>query len=110
MDKINNTIKTVLDPILLDNPYVKTFIILLLAAYPALARPKLPNSIEKLFEKPLVRFVLITYIIYDLETSKDIYLAVIISLLFLVMMHQINKNRLNKELEKINRIKQNKNL
>ena len=103
MDKINNYIKPILDPILIDNPYVKTFIIVLLAAYPALARPNLPSSIEKMFEKPLVRFILITYIIYDLETSKDLYLAITISLLFLVIIHQINKKFMDKELNKSNK-------
>ena len=86
-----------------DNPYIKNFIILFLAAYPALARPDLPHYLEKLFEKPFVRFIMIAYIIYDLETSKDINLAILISLLFLIIMHKLNRSKINKELEKINK-------
>jgi hypothetical protein len=96
MDRFNQAVKPILDPIH-SNLYIKTFIILFLSAYPALARPELPSSIEKIFEKPLVRFVLIAYIVYDLDSSKNIYLAIIISLLFLIIIHQItNKKNKNK--------------
>ena len=96
MNRFNEAIKPILEPIH-SNLYIKTFIILLLSAYPALARPELPSSIEKLFEKPLVRFVLISYIVYDIDSTKDIYLAIIISLLFLIIVHQItNKKNKNK--------------
>ena len=87
-----------------DNIYVKTTIILFLAAYPALARPKLPLYLERMFENTFVRFVLISYVIYEIEVVKDIQISVIISLIFLLIMHNINKTKINRDIEKMSNV------
>lgn len=81
------------------NIHVKTFLLLTFAAYPILARPKLPNFIEKLFSNILVRFLLIAYIVYNIEVVKDKQLAIIVTVVFLSIMHFVNKKSLEKELE-----------
>ena len=88
------------------NHYIKNFILLFLAVYPSVVRPKLPNNLEVLFENSYVRFILIAYVIYDIEPKKNIPLAIIISLIFLLIIHYIdnyydekenNKNNNNKK-------------
>lgn len=82
-----------------ENIYAKTLLLLIFAAYPILARPKLPNFIEKLFSNILVRLLLISYIVYNIEVVKDKQLAIIVTIVFLSIMHFINKQKLKKELE-----------
>jgi hypothetical protein len=80
-----------------DNSYIKNFILLFLTVYPSMARPTLPNNMEKLFENQFVRFILIAYVIYDIETTKNIPLAITISLLFLILIHQMDDYYYKKE-------------
>jgi len=79
------------------NKYVFPVVSLILGMYAALARPKLPKFIEKLFNNPIFRFAMISYIIY--RGNKDPQLAVMIAAAFLITMHMINKRQV-KKLEK----------
>jgi hypothetical protein len=76
-----------------DNKYVFPVLSLILGVYAALARPKLPKFIEKLFENPIFRLVMISFIIY--RGNKDPQLAVMIAAGFLITMHMINKQKVN---------------
>jgi hypothetical protein len=76
-----------------ENKYVLPVLSLILGVYAALARPKLPKFLEKLFENPIFRLVMISYIIY--RGNKDPQLSIMIAAAFLVTMHMINKQKLN---------------
>ena len=77
-----------------ENKYVLPVLSLFLGMYAALARPKLPNFIAKLFENPVFRLVMISYIIY--RGNKDPQLALMIAAAFLITMHMINKQQIEK--------------
>ncbi len=76
------------------NEYVYPVLIAFLAMYPALIRPKLPTYIEKLFENPIFRLVLISYILY--KSKRDMKMAIMIASVFLITMHMINKRKVDK--------------
>jgi hypothetical protein len=48
----------------------------------------------------LVRFLLISYIVYNLEVKKDLSLAMIVTIVFLSIMHFINKEKLKREINR----------
>jgi len=77
-----------------ENKYVLPILSLILGLYAALARPKLPKFIEKLFENPIFRLVMISYIIY--RGNNDPQLAVMIAAAFLITIHMINKRKVKK--------------
>ena len=81
-----------------ENKYVFPIVSLILGMYAALARPKLPKFIEQLFNNPIFRLAMISYIIY--RGNKDPQLAVMIASAFLITMHMINKRQV-KDLEKM---------
>ena len=72
-----------------ENKYVLPVLSLFLGMYAALARPKLPNFIGRLFENPVFRLIVISYIIY--RGNKDPQLSLMIAAAFLITMHMINK-------------------
>ncbi len=74
-----------------ENKYVLPVLSLFLGVYAALARPKLPKFIAKLFENPVFRLVMIAYIIY--RGNKDPQLSLMIAAAFLITMHMINKQQ-----------------
>ena len=74
-----------------ENKYVFHTLSLFLGMYAALARPKLPTFIAKLFENPFFRIVVISYIVY--RGNKDPQLSIMIATAFLVTIHMINKTR-----------------
>jgi hypothetical protein len=75
-----------------ENKYVLPVLSLFLGMYAALARPKLPNFIAKLFENPVFRLVVISYIIY--RGNKDPQLSLMIAAAFLITMHMVNKQQI----------------
>ena len=75
-----------------ENKYVLPVVSLFLGMYVALARPKLPSFIAKLFENPVFRLVVIAYIIY--RGNKDPQLSLMIAAAFLITMHMINKQQI----------------
>jgi len=79
-----------------ENKHVLPVISLVLGLYAALARPKLPKFVEKLFENPVFRLVMISYIIY--RGNRDPQLALMIAAAFLMTIHMINKAKIG-ELE-----------
>lgn len=73
------------------NKNVLPVLSLFLVVYVALARPKLPNFMVKLFENPVFRLVMISYIIY--RGNQDPQLSLMIAAGFLITMHMINKQK-----------------
>ena len=76
------------------NKYILPVLSLFLGMYAALARPTLPNFIIKLFENPVFRLVMISYIIY--RGNQDPQLSLMIATAFLITMHMINKQKVEK--------------
>jgi hypothetical protein len=76
------------------NPIVFPLLSLGLGVYVALARPTLPSYIVKLFENPVFRLVMIAYIIY--RGNQDPQLSLMIAAGFLITMHMINKQNVEK--------------
>ena len=76
------------------NKYILPVLSLFLGMYAALARPTLPNFIIKLFENPVFRLVMISYIIY--RGNQDPQLSLMIATAFLITMHMINKKKVEK--------------
>ncbi len=76
------------------NKYVLPVVSLFLGLYVALARPKLPKYIERLFENPVFRLVVISYILY--RGNNDPQLSLMIAAAFLITMHMINKQKIDK--------------
>ena len=77
-----------------ENKLVLPILSLILGVYAALARPKLPKFIERLFENPVFRLVMISYIIY--RGNNDPQLSLMIAAAFLITMHMINKQKVTK--------------
>jgi hypothetical protein len=75
-----------------EHKYVLPVLSLFLGMYAALARPKLPSFVAKLFENPVFRLVVISYIIY--RGNKDPQLSLMIAAAFLITMHMINKQKI----------------
>ncbi len=92
------------------NHYIKNFILLFLAVYPSVVRPKLPNHLEILFENWYVRFILIAYVIYDIEPTKNIPLAITVSLIFLLIIDYIDNYYDNKNNNKLDNNENNNKL
>jgi hypothetical protein len=88
-----------------ENKIVLPILALILGIYAALARPKLPKFIEKLFENSVFRLVMIAYIIY--RGNNDPQLAVMIAAAFLITMHMINKRRVKKISKYIRKARKN---
>jgi len=76
------------------NKYVLPILVLILGLYAALARPTLPKYVERLFENPVFRLVLLSYILY--RGNSDPQLSIMIASAFLITMHMINKQKIDK--------------
>ena len=83
-----------------ENKLVLPMLSLILGVYAALARPKLPKFVERLFENPVFRLAMISYIIY--RGNDEPQLSIMIAAAFLITMHMINKEKVNK-MEKMGR-------
>lgn len=81
-----------------ENKLVLPVLSLILGVYAALARPKLPKFIERLFENPVFRLAIISYIIY--RGNNDPQLSIMIAAAFLITIHMINKQKV-KGMEKM---------
>jgi len=85
-----------------NNKMVLPVVSLILGMYAALARPKLPKFIEKLFENTVFRIILISYLIY--RGNQDPQLSIMIAAAFLITMHLINKQKVSRiNLKKVGR-------
>lgn len=74
-----------------ENKYVLPIVIAIISMYAVLARPKLPTYIVKLFENTIFRLVVIAYVIY--RGNTDPALSLTITAIFLLIMHEINKEK-----------------
>jgi magnesium-transporting ATPase (P-type) len=85
----------------------KIIILLILISYISIILLKynslsLPEYIINLFENPLIRFLIIIFIL--LISFIDIQLTIIITIAFLLTVHIINKQKINKMIQNKNNI------
>ena len=97
------SIKTIID----NNIIIHIIISLFLVSYVILARPELPSYIVKIFENPLFRLVVISYILY--ESNNDLLLSVLVTFSFLLIMYLINKQNVKEMFKTCNCNKSDKN-
>jgi hypothetical protein len=90
-----------------ENKYVLPFVIAFLGMYGALARPKIPTYIEKLFQNTIFRLVVISYVIY--RGNSDPQLSLTIVAVFLLIMHSINKKSIEGLCDRECRLKNKQN-
>jgi hypothetical protein len=74
--------------------YVLPVLALILILYVSHVRPTLPNFVVELFQNNIFRFVVFTYIVY--RANHDPQSAVLIAALFLIIMHMVNKQYIDK--------------
>ena len=96
MDQINtflsNTMKN-FDNLML-NPYFATVITIILSVYAALASPKLPNFLKKLFDNSIFKVLIISFIAY--RANKNPQLSLLIAICFVVTLNFLAEKE-NKE-------------
>jgi len=92
MEQYNESVNRFMKP-LFDDEYLLPVVSLVVAIYAALAQPKTPNFLYKLFQNPLFRLVAISYIAY--RSTKNFQSSVLIAAAFLSTMQLINKGSLN---------------
>jgi len=92
-ETFDNSVHTYVDP-LISNQIVLAVLTLFLTVYVTYARPNLPKFIVKLFENPVFRLVIISYIVY--RANHCATSAIMIAAAFLITMHMINKQKLEK--------------
>ena len=92
-DTFDNNVHKYVDP-LISNQIVLAVLTLFLTVYVTYARPNLPKFIVKLFENPVFRLVIISYIVY--RANHCATSALMIAAAFLITMHMINKQKLEK--------------
>jgi hypothetical protein len=92
MERFNNLVNDFLNPIT-QNKYFLPVLSLTLGMYAALARPRTPAFIYRLFQNPIFRVIVIAYIIY--RSNKDISTAIMVSVAFLATMNMINRGSVN---------------
>lgn len=74
--------------------YVLPILALILILYVSHVRPTLPNFVVELFHNNIFRLVVCTYIVY--RANHDPQSAVLIAAVFLIIMHMVNKQYIDK--------------
>ena len=77
-------------------PYLLGFFSLILILYGSLAKQQLPNSVYILFNNNIFRLFIIIVIAYT--AIQDIRIGIITGLIYVIVMHQYNNNKINKNI------------
>lgn len=80
----------------LDNEYVTAGLSIFLIAYAGLAAPKLPESVAKLFDSQIVKFIMFFMIVY--VSRRNATVAIIATIALMVSLMTLNKIKVGKEL------------
>ena len=96
MDQINtflsNTMKS-FDQLMI-NPYFATVITIILSVYAALASPKLPNFLKKIFDNSIFKILIISFIAY--RANKNPQLSLLVAICFVITLNFLAEKE-NKE-------------
>jgi hypothetical protein len=86
MDNFDNAVKPYMS--VFDNEYVHAILIIILITYASLAAPRLPHSVVRLFEHPIVKFIFFFLIVY--VTKHSVVVSLISALVVLVLLMALN--------------------
>lgn len=92
-EKFDAMVNKYLEPSL-THKYVLPVLALILILYVSHVRPTLPNFVLELFHNNIFRLVVCTYIVY--RANHDPQSAVLIAAVFLIIMHMVNKQFIDK--------------
>ena len=92
MEQFNQSVNSVLLP-MTQNSIILSVVSLILVVYAIQARPKLPDSISKLFNNPLFRVAMLSYILY--KANHDPTVSIIVVVVFLGIMHMVNRKNVD---------------
>ena len=90
---------------LFKNDFASSTLSLILAVYAAMAGPKLPEPVAKLFENAIFRMCFMALILY--MSGRDLKLAIMVAVAFSVTMTVLNEQRVAEGF--VDGIKQNMN-
>ncbi len=80
----------------LDNEYVSAALTLFLIVYAGVAAPKLPENVARLFDNPLVKFLVFFLIAY--MARKNPTVAIIAAIGLMVSLHTLSRYKVNRRL------------
>jgi len=83
----------------LDNPYVSGALIVFLVVYAAMAAPRLPNYIAKLFDYTLFKLFIFFLIVY--VSKKNATVALVASVALMVSLMALDKLKLSESMEDV---------
>lgn len=96
MERFNTGVKNTFSTLKLDNEYVSAIIIVFLVVYASMAAPRLPESVAKLFEKDVFRFVVFFAVAYLAKQNATV--AVVAALALLVTLQAVNRLTMEREM------------
>lgn len=99
---LNNTMKG-FDQLML-NPYFATILTIILTVYAALASPKLPNFLKKLFDNTIFKIFIISFIAY--RANKNPQLSILIAICFVITLNYLAEKETKETFEQIERFNQ----
>ena len=99
---LNNTMKS-FDQLML-NPYFATILTIILTVYAALASPKLPNFLKKLFDNTIFKIIIISFIAY--RANKNPQLSILIAICFVITLNYLAEKETKETFEQIERFNQ----
>lgn len=76
---------------ILENPYVKAVLVMLILLYSASIRPELPTYIRKLFTNPVFKVVILFFVV--MMGQKDPLFALSIAIAFVVTLNVISQQQ-----------------
>ena len=86
------------------NPYFATILTIILTVYAALASPKLPNFLKKLFDNTIFKIIIISFIAY--RANKNPQLSILIAICFVITLNYLAEKETKETFEQIERFNQ----
>lgn len=86
------------------NPYFATILTIILTVYAALASPKLPNFLKKLFDNTIFKIFIISFIAY--RANKNPQLSILIAICFVITLNYLAQKETKETFEQIERFNQ----
>jgi hypothetical protein len=91
MNDFNNTVNSILDPIL-GNDYIRSSLYLFFIVYGSLAAPSLPPRLAPLFSNSIFRMTIMALVVWI--WNKDPAVAIMVAVSYFITMHYLMQNGL----------------
>ena len=76
---------------IIEQPYVKAVLFIIIILYSSFARPQLPQFIINIFESPIFRLLIFALIIY--RGNKDPIMSLLLAIAFVITMYLISDQK-----------------